>query len=138
MPRRQVVSIGAGPAGLLLGHLLRAEGVDCVIVERATPDHVLGRIRAGVLERTTTDLLHCLGIDERLNREGLLEEGFCLADGERLIRISTYELTGKHVTVYGQTEVTRDLMDAAPEPGLDVIYQAAESVCTILKPIRPM
>jgi p-hydroxybenzoate 3-monooxygenase len=124
--KTQVAIVGAGPAGLLLGHLLRAEGVACVIVERATADHVLSRIRAGVLERTTTDLLHRLGIDERLNREGLSEEGFCLADGERLIRINTYELTGKHVMVYGQTEVTRDLMDAAPERGLEVIYNAAD------------
>lgn len=122
----QVAIIGGGPAGLLLGHLLRAEGVECVIIERSSRDHVLSRIRAGVLERTTTDLLHRLGIDERLNREGMLEEGFCLADGERLIRIDTLGLTGKHVTVYGQTEVTRDLMDAAPERGLEVIYQAAD------------
>lgn len=122
----QVAIIGGGPAGLLLGHLLRAEGVECVIVERSSRDHVLSRIRAGVLERTTTDLLHRLGIDERLNREGMLEEGFCLADGERLIRIDTLGLTGKHVTVYGQTEVTRDLMDAAPERGLEVIHEAAD------------
>lgn len=124
--KTQVAIIGAGPAGLLLGHLLRAEGVDCVIVERAAPDYVLRRIRAGVLERTTTDLLHRLGIDARLNAEGMLEEGFALADGERLIRIDTYALTGKHVTVYGQTEVTRDLMDAAPERGLEVIYEASD------------
>lgn len=124
--KTQVVIIGAGPAGLLLGHLLRAEGVECVIVERAAADYVLGRIRAGVLERTTTDLLERLGIDERLHREGLREEGFCLADGERLIRIDTFGLTGKHVTVYGQTEVTRDLMDAAPERGLEIIYEAED------------
>lgn len=124
--KTQVAIIGGGPAGLLLGHLLRAEGVDCVIVERSSRDHVLSRIRAGVLERTTTDLLHRLGIDERLNREGLLEEGFCLADGERLIRIDTLGLTGKHVTVYGQTEVTRDLMDAAPERDLQVVYEAGD------------
>ena len=124
--KTQVVIIGAGPAGLLLGHLLRADGVECVIVERANPNYVLGRIRAGVLERTTTDLLHCLGINKRLNEEGLLEEGFCLADGERLIRIDTYGLTGKHVTVYGQTEVTRDLMDAAPARGLEIIYDAGD------------
>ncbi|MEP7349826.1 MAG: 4-hydroxybenzoate 3-monooxygenase [Sphingorhabdus sp.] len=126
MLRVQVVIVGAGPAGLFLGHLLRAEGIDCVILERASADYVLGRIRAGVLERTTTDLLHRLGIDERLNAEGILEEGFCLADGERLIRIDTYGLTGKHVTVYGQTEVTRDLMDAAPSRGLEIIYEAEE------------
>jgi p-hydroxybenzoate 3-monooxygenase len=124
--KTQVAIIGAGPAGLLLGHLLRAEGIDCVVVERAAPDYVLGRIRAGVLERTTTDLLHRLGIDERLNKEGLLEEGFALADGERLIRIDTLGLTGKHVTIYGQTEVTRDLMDAASSRGLEVIYDAAD------------
>ena len=124
----QVVIIGAGPAGLLLGHLLRAEDIDCIVVERASADYVLGRIRAGVLEQTTTDLLHRLGIDARLNSEGLLEEGFCLADGERLIRIDTYGLTGKHVTVYGQTEVTRDLMDAAPERGLEIIYEANDVV----------
>lgn len=123
--RTQVAIIGAGPAGLLLGHLLRAEGIDCIIVERAAPDYVLGRIRAGVLERTTTDLLRRLGIDARLNAEGLVENGFAVADGERLIRIDTFGLTGKHVTVYGQTEVTRDLMDAAPECGLEVIYEAA-------------
>jgi p-hydroxybenzoate 3-monooxygenase len=124
--KTQVCIIGAGPAGLLLGHLLRAEGIDCIIVERSAADYVLGRIRAGVLERTTTDLLHRLGIDERLNKDGLLEEGFCLADGERLIRIDTFDLTGKHVTIYGQTEVTRDLMDAAPARGLEIKYQAAD------------
>jgi p-hydroxybenzoate 3-monooxygenase len=124
--KTQVAIIGAGPAGLFLGHLLRAEGVDCVVVERAAPHYVLGRIRAGVLERTTTDLLHRLGIDARLNAEGMLEEGFCLADGERLIRIDTLGLTGKHVTVYGQTDVTRDLMDAAPERGLEIVYEAGD------------
>lgn len=124
--KTQVAIIGAGPAGLLLGHLIRAEGIECVVVERTSADYVLTRIRAGVLERTTTDLLHRLGIDQRLNNEGLLEEGFCLADGERIIRINTFELTGQHVTVYGQTEVTRDLMDAAPARGLDVIYEAAD------------
>lgn len=124
--KTQVAIIGAGPAGLLLGHLLRAEGIDCVIVERQSPDYVLGRIRAGVLERTTTDLLDRLGVNERLHSEGLKEAGFALADGERLIRIDTLGLTGKYVTVYGQTEVTRDLMDAAPERGLEIIYEAAD------------
>jgi p-hydroxybenzoate 3-monooxygenase len=79
-----------------------------------------------VLERTTTDLLHRLGIDERLNKEGLLEEGFALADGERLIRIDTLGLTGKHVTVYGQTEVTKDLIAAAPARGLEIAWEAAD------------
>jgi p-hydroxybenzoate 3-monooxygenase len=124
--RTQVAIIGAGPAGLLLGHLLLAEGIDVVIVERASPDYVLGRIRAGVLESTLTDLLQQLGIDERLHAEGLPHDGFNLADGERLIRIDIAALTGRRVTVYGQTEVTFDLMKAATERGLEVIYEAAD------------
>ena len=124
--KTQVAIIGSGPAGLLLGHLLRAEGIHCVIVERTSQARVTDRIRAGVLERTTTDLLHRIGIDERLNREGMLEEGFALADGERLIRIDTFALTGKHVTVYGQTEVTKDLIEAAPERGLEIVWEASD------------
>lgn len=126
MARTEVCIIGAGPAGLLLGHLLRAEGISATIVERVGPDYVLGRIRAGVLERTTTDLLTRLGIDARMKAEGLKHGGFALADGERLIRIDLEDLAGHHVTVYGQTEVTRDLMDAAPERGLEIIYEAAD------------
>ncbi|EQB18342.1 4-hydroxybenzoate 3-monooxygenase [Sphingobium lactosutens] len=124
--KTQVAIVGAGPAGLLLGHLLRAEGIDVVIVERASADYVLGRIRAGVLERTTIDLMDRLGLGARMHAEGLLHDGFHLADGERLIRIDIAALTGRQVMVYGQTEVTRDLMAAAPERGLTVIYEAAD------------
>ncbi|MEO5597307.1 MAG: 4-hydroxybenzoate 3-monooxygenase, partial [Novosphingobium sp.] len=124
--RTQVAIIGAGPAGLLLGHLLRAEGVDCVVIERQAPDYVLGRIRAGVLEQITVDLMARLGLDARLKTEGLVEEGFNLADGERLIRIDVAGLTGKTVVVYGQTEIQRDLMEAAPQRGLEVIWQAGD------------
>ena len=124
--KTQVAIIGAGPAGLLLGHMLRAEGIECIVVERQSPDYVLGRIRAGVLEEITVSLLERLGLDERLKAEGLPHDGFHLADGERLIRIDIAKLTGKRVTVYGQTEVTRDLMQAAPQCGLEVIYQAAD------------
>lgn len=124
--RTQVAIVGAGPAGLLLGHLLRAEGIACVVVERQTPDYVLSRIRAGVLERVTVALMERLGLDARLKAEGLPHDGFNLADGERLIRIDLAALTGQHVVVYGQTELTRDLMDAAPERGLEVIYSAEE------------
>lgn len=120
--RTQVAIVGAGPAGLLLGHLLRAEGIECVVIERQTPDHVLSRIRAGVLEQITVSLMERLGLDARLKTEGMIEEGFNLADGEKLIRIDLAGLTGKTVVVYGQTELTRDLMEAAPERALETIY----------------
>jgi p-hydroxybenzoate 3-monooxygenase len=124
--KTQVAIIGAGPAGLLLGHLLRAAGIDCVIVERATPQHVLSRIRAGVLEGGTTALMAELGLDARLRAEGLPHAGFNLADGARLIRIDIAARTGREVIVYGQTELTRDLMDAAPARGLNTVYAASD------------
>ena len=97
-----------------------------MVLERRSPDYVLGRIRAGVLERITVSLMERLGLDARLKAEGLPHDGFNLADGERLIRIDIAELTGKHVVVYGQTELTRDLMDAREERGLEVIYEAED------------
>jgi p-hydroxybenzoate 3-monooxygenase len=121
-----VAIIGSGPAGLMLGHLLRQAGVDAVIVERQTAEHVLSRIRAGVLERTTTDILDRLGINERMRAEGLPHDGVNLADGERLIHIDIAGLTGKQVVVYGQTEVTKDLIDAAPERDLEIIWEAKD------------
>lgn len=124
--KTSVVIVGAGPSGLLLGHLLRAAGVDCIVVERQSPDYVLGRIRAGVLEAVTTDLMARLGLDQRLRAEGLIEEGFNLATADHLIRIDILGLTGRHVTVYGQTEVTRDLMDAAAERDLTILYDAKD------------
>jgi p-hydroxybenzoate 3-monooxygenase len=124
--RTQVCIIGAGPAGLLLGHLLRAEGIECVVLERQSPDYVLGRIRAGVLETITVSLMERLGLDARLKAEGLPHDGFNLADGERLVRIDLKELTGGQVVVYGQTELTKDLMDARDERGLEVIYETAD------------
>ncbi len=124
--KTQVAIIGAGPSGLMLGHLLRAEGIDCVVIERQSPDYVLGRIRAGVLESITVDVMARLGLDARLRAEGLVEEGFNLADGERLIRIDVAGLTGQTVVVYGQTEIQRDLMDAALERGLEVIWEVEQ------------
>ena len=124
--KTQVAIVGGGPAGLLLGHLLRAEGLDVVVVERSSADYVLGRIRAGVLETTLTDLLDRLGLGARMHAEGIPHDGFNLADGERLIRIDVGALTGRQVMVYGQTEVTRDLMDAAEGRGLQVIYEAKD------------
>jgi p-hydroxybenzoate 3-monooxygenase len=126
--RTQVAIIGAGPAGLLLGHLLKQAGIECVIIERQSPDYVQSRIRAGVLETTTTDLVDRLGLGTRMRAEGLVENGFNLADGERLVRIDLKARVGRHMLVYGQTELTRDLIAAAPERGLEVRWQAADVV----------
>ena len=123
--RTQVAIIGAGPSGLLLGQLLDKAGVDTVIIERQSPDYVLGRIRAGVLEQTTMDLLDACGVGGRMHQEGLVHEGFeMLFKGQRH-RIDLHRLTGgKSVMVYGQTEVTRDLMDARQASGLPTVYSA--------------
>ncbi len=123
--RTQVAIIGAGPAGLLLGALLHQAGVDAVIVEQRSADYVLGRIRAGVLEQTTVALLEQAGVGQRVQAEGLRHDGTELAFGGTLHRIDFQALTGRHVMVYGQTEVTRDLMQARAEAGLATIYEAA-------------
>lgn len=124
--KTQVAIIGAGPAGLLLGHLLKQRGVECVLLERQTREHVESRIRAGVLESVTTDLLRRLGLDERLQSQGMIEDGFNLATDDRVIRIDLKALTGRHVTVYGQTEVTRDLIAAAPERAMEIVFEAQD------------
>ncbi|MCJ2184988.1 4-hydroxybenzoate 3-monooxygenase [Novosphingobium sp. 1949] len=124
--RTQVVIIGAGPSGLLLGHKLRQEGIACIVLERQTGPYVLSRIRAGVLEQVTVGLMEQLGLDARMKAEGLPHDGFNLADGERLIRIDIKGLTGKEVMVYGQTELTRDLMEACGSRDLEVVYEAAD------------
>jgi p-hydroxybenzoate 3-monooxygenase len=122
--KTQVAIIGAGPAGLMLGHLLRQAGIDVVILERQSAVHVSSRIRAGVLEQVTTDILDRIGVGTRMHAEGLPHDGFNLADGERLVRIDIHALTGKRVMVYGQTELTRDLIEAAPARGLEILWEA--------------
>ena len=123
--RTNVVIVGAGPSGLLLGQLLFKAGVDAIVVERQTPDYVLSRIRAGVLEQVTLDVLAQAGVDKRLPKDGLPHTGFdLLFKGERH-RIDLEGLTGgKKVMVYGQTEVTRDLMEAREAAGLTTHYEA--------------
>lgn len=124
--RVQVAIVGAGPSGLLLGQLLYKAGIDALIIERQSAPHVQSRIRAGVLEQVTVDLLDAAGVGQRMHQEGLVHGGFdMLFKGERH-RIDMHRLTGgKQVMVYGQTEVTRDLMDARASAGLTTIYEAA-------------
>jgi p-hydroxybenzoate 3-monooxygenase len=124
--RTQVAIIGAGPAGLLLGQLLHHYGVDNVILERKDADYVLARIRAGLLEQGTVDTLRKIGVAGRLLAEGLLHDGVELAFGGSRHRIDLAAATGKRVTVYGQTEVTRDLMEARTNAGLPTIYDAGD------------
>jgi p-hydroxybenzoate 3-monooxygenase len=125
--RTQIAIIGAGPAGLLLGQLLARHGIDNVILERRSPDYVLSRIRAGVLEPGAVALLEEAGVGRRLHAEGLVHAGFSLAFAGTRHRIDLVRLTGKAVTVYGQTEVTRDLMEARSARGGETVYEA-ESV----------
>lgn len=125
--RHQVCIIGAGPSGLLLGQLLAKAGVDAVIIEAKSPDYVLSRIRAGVLESGLVDLMRQAGCAERLDKEGLVHDGFNLAFAGRTHRIDLPGLSGgKSVVVYGQTEVTRDLMEARAASGAPTIYEAAD------------
>ncbi len=125
--RTQVAIIGAGPAGLLLGQLLYQAGIDNVIFERQSADYVLGRIRAGVLEQVTVDLLEQAQAAERMHAEGLPHDGIELLFGGQRHRIDLHALTGgKRVMVYGQTEVTRDLMEARERAGLLTVYNAED------------
>ena len=125
--KTQVAIIGAGPSGLLLGQLLHKAGIDTLIVERQTPDYVLGRIRAGVLEQGTVELLREAGVAARMDREGLVHEGVELLVNGRRQRLDLKALTGgKTVMVYGQTEVTRDLMQAREQSGAPIIYSASK------------
>ena len=124
--RTQVAIIGAGPSGLLLGQLLAKAGIDAVILERQTGDYVLGRIRAGILEQVCIDLMDEAGVGQRMHQEGLVHGGFDMLYGGQRHRVDLNRWTGgKNVMVYGQTEVTRDLMDARAAAGLTTIYEAA-------------
>jgi p-hydroxybenzoate 3-monooxygenase len=125
--RTQVAIIGAGPSGLLLGQLLHLAGIDTVILERRSRDYVLGRIRAGVLEEGTVNLLDRAGVSDRLHNEGLIHTGFDICFSGTRHRVDLSQLTGgKKVVVYGQTEITRDLMAAREASGATTLYEALD------------
>jgi p-hydroxybenzoate 3-monooxygenase len=124
--RVQVAIIGSGPAGLLLSQLLQRAGIDTIVVERRSREYVLGRIRAGVLEQGTVELLDEAGVGSRLNAEGLVHGGIEIAFGGARHRIDLTGLTGRHLTIYGQTEVTRDLMQARDAAGHPAVYEAED------------
>ena len=124
--RTQVAIIGAGPSGLLLGQLLNKAGIDNIVIERQSGDYVLSRIRAGILEQITVDLLAEAGVGERVKAEGTVHHSIELVFSNTRHPIDVHGLTGgKVVTAYGQTEVTRDLMDARSAAGLSTVYSAA-------------
>ncbi|MDC7708498.1 4-hydroxybenzoate 3-monooxygenase [Vogesella indigofera] len=136
--KTQVAIIGAGPSGLLLGQLLHKAGIDNIILERQTPDYVLGRIRAGVLEQGMVNMMREAGVAERMDREGLVHDGIELIYNGKRDRIDLKELTGGDtVVVYGQTEVTRDLMEARAACGATTIYEAANVQPHELKGEKP-
>ena len=124
--RTQVAIIGAGPSGLLLGQLLHKAGIDNIIIERQSGEYVLSRIRAGILEQVTVDLLEEAGVAARLHAEGTIHHSIELIFRQQRHAIDVHGLTGgKVVTAYGQTEMTHDLMDARQAAGLPTVYEAA-------------
>ena len=121
--KTQVAIIGGGPAGLLLSQLLMRAGVRTVVLERRSRDYVLSRIRAGVLEWGTAETLRRAGVGARMDREGQVHEGCFLSAGDTLIRVPFADLCGRHVMVYGQTEVTRDLYEAQDALGATILHE---------------
>jgi p-hydroxybenzoate 3-monooxygenase len=126
--KTQVAIIGGGVAGLMLSQLLHVEGISCVILERQTRAYTEGRIRAGVLEFGTVNLLRRVGVSERMDKQGLRHEGFALMDDGEYLRICLHDLVDTDVMVYGQTEITIDLMDACEARGTPLVFEARDVV----------
>lgn len=134
----QVAIIGAGPSGLLLGQLLALKGIDNVILERVSGDYVLGRIRAGILEQGFVNLVREAGVNQRMDDEGEIHDGFNIYANGQLTRIDLKKLTGGDVVVcYGQTEITRDLMDARASAGLTTYYESSDVALHDVKSDKP-
>ena len=123
--RTQVGIIGAGPAGLFLSHLLAREDIDCVVIEARSRDHIEGRVRAGVLEQGTVDVMHALGLDGRLRRECMIDNALDIRFRDGLIHLDLPALTGgKCATIYGQQEVVKDLVVARLATGGPLLFEA--------------
>jgi p-hydroxybenzoate 3-monooxygenase len=136
--RTAVGIVGAGPAGLLLGHLLQQAGIDSVTVEIRSERHVIDRVRAGVLEQTSVELLHDVGLGDRLSREGMRHEGLHIAFGGARHRLDLVGLTdGRAITVYGQNEIVRDLIGVRRAAGARVVFDAESVTLSDLASDRP-
>ena len=136
--RTQVAIVGGGPAGLLLGHLLGRLGVDAIVIEARARQYVIDRVRAGVLEQNTVDLLTDAGLGGRLAREGMRHEGIHLSFSGARHRIDFAELTdGRGITIYGQNEVVKDLIDARLAAGLPLVFEASDVAPTDLDTVQP-
>jgi p-hydroxybenzoate 3-monooxygenase len=135
--RTQVGIVGAGPAGLVLGLLLQREGIDCLILEARTREYVERRVRAGLLEQNTVDLLHRLEVGERLDREGLQHDGIYLRREGRTQHIEIAKLTGRHITIYGQQEVVKDTIAAVLDRGGEIRFEVGEVALHGLDSERP-
>ncbi len=135
--RTQVAIIGGGPAGLLLSHLLGLNGIESIVLEQRTREYVLARVRAGVIEHGTAELLRDVGLGERMDREGFVHDGTVFAIDRRPTRLDFRAATGKSVMIYGQTELTKDLYDAADRLGRRVIDEAEDVALHDLDTDRP-
>jgi p-hydroxybenzoate 3-monooxygenase len=135
--RTQVAIVGAGPSGLLLSHLLAAGGVESVVVETRSEEYVAGRIRAGILEQSTVDLLREVGLGERLDRESHPHRGIYLQWPEERHHLDFVDLTGRSVFVYGQTEVQKDLVAARRAAGQEIHYEVGDTALHDLGTDRP-
>ena len=124
--KTKVAIIGGGVAGLMLANLLYTENVECVILERQTRAYTEARIRAGVLEHGTVTLLHRAGVHARMDTKGLWHDGFSILSSAGKLRIDLKNLVGQGVMVYGQTEITIDLMDACAARGIPLIFEAKD------------
>jgi p-hydroxybenzoate 3-monooxygenase len=135
--RTQVGIVGAGPAGLTLALLLHKAGIDCVVLEDRSREYVENRVRAGLLEQNTVDLLHAVGVCDRLAREGLDHTGVYLRFRERAFHVDMLRLTGRKITIYGQQEIVKDQITALSERGVPLHFEVADVAVHDLESERP-